>query len=458
MAFLVSTNHHILLIDTDRRTAYQVHSGRGLYYGLCLYENGLIAACRNAVQSRDESARMRERGSLLFFNDQLELIGEAQPPFPLRDVHGIACFDGLVWITCSFDNLVAIFDLEARTWRKWYPSGDPAARGRDVHHLNTIVKVADRLLLLAHNMGPSHILTYCYPSLELESVRQLGFCAHNIFFVEGSLATCSSNEGLLVSESGWRLRTGRFPRGLATAGGITLLGLSGHARHDERSTLDGVVRVFDGKWVFQADYVLPSVGMVLDALPIGLDSRTLSSEELAHNEARRELAPDRDGSARRTLCAHLDPWPYMRIYDRQYNPEDPGNLYLPGQPRFSQPGDDSESWPEWHAAESEHRWTAARDAGMIVVINPGEHQLEVQAFSQCDKPYTVEVCLNGSPLGQLRFSCDGEASETFALNGQVPGPARLSFRVPCLWQPASAIAGSLDRRSMGVAVRSVRIF
>lgn len=122
-------------------------------------------------------------------------ISELRPDeFPLRDVHGIACFNSKLWVSCSFDNLVAVFDTATRRWMKWYPSIDLAARDHDVNHFNTIVPDGERICILAHNNGPSHLLFYDRSSLELCSVLKLGQQAHDVFPVGAAVATCSSAE------------------------------------------------------------------------------------------------------------------------------------------------------------------------------------------------------------------------------------------------------------------------
>ena len=309
MLFLVSTSQHILLLNTDRRTVQRIHSGRGLYYGLCLHQGRIVAGCRNRLPLEDDSGRPLERGSLVFLNHRLEVEAEANSPFPLRDLHGIASMDGSIWVACSFDNLVAIYDPAAQSWVKWYPSPDPAERDRDVHHFNTIAKIRHHLVLLAHNWGLSQAHFYSYPSLVLESIRPLGVQAHNLFFVNDSLATCSSAEGVLLAESGWRLRTGGFPRGFASAQDLIVVGLSQNAVRRERSNLDAVVRIFDPNWRFIMDYVLCGVGMVLDLLPLNLDAANL---------------------------ANFDPWPHVQVHDREYDLEEPGSTY--GASRYVSPG------------------------------------------------------------------------------------------------------------------------
>jgi hypothetical protein len=94
---------------------------------------------------------------------------------------------------------------------------------------------------------------------------------------------------------------------------------------------------------------------------------------------------------------------------------------------------------------------------MTVIVNPGENFLAVEAMSGFPERYVVDVCLDGAPLGQMEFPAAGVVSATFAVRDRAPGLARLSFRVPRLWQPSGQIAGSTDSRSLGIAVCSVRL-
>jgi len=282
MEFLVSTSQHILLVDTYEQAVYLIHSGKGLYYGLCLHDSRVVAACRNRLPGADDGERMNERGSLLFFDEGLSIKTEVLAPFPLRDLHGIASLDYRVWVTCAFDNFVAIFDPATEDWQKWYP--DPLARDRDVHHFNTIAEFGGQVGLLAHNWGESQIFFFNYPSLDLDVVRPLGVQAHNIFWIDSCLATCSSAEGRLVAESGWEVRTGGFPRGFAAADGIQLVGISLNVPRESRNVADGLVRVFDINWQFQADYLLQGVGMILDILPVRTNARALGPKRWSRCE------------------------------------------------------------------------------------------------------------------------------------------------------------------------------
>jgi hypothetical protein len=199
------------------------------------------------------------------------------------------------------------------------------------------------------------------------------------------------------------------------------VGLSRNSVRDERSNLDAVIRVFDRDWGFLTDYVLHAVGMVLDILPLDFECATL---------------------------ANFDLWSDVQIHEGEYNSEDPGNIYVPGAGEVS---------GEWSAPEAGYSWSAAQDAGLEVIINPGERRVAIETLSNYPGPYTVEVRLDQLLLGKLEYSHPGRASATFTLNGRTPGPARLSFHVPWLWQPANQIPNSTDQRWLGIAVCSVRI-
>ena len=84
--FLVSTTHYLLAVDAETGSVSQVHSGKGLYFGLTESSEGLLyAACRNATEGpENEGVRAAERGTILVLNRDLEILGELCAPFPLR--------------------------------------------------------------------------------------------------------------------------------------------------------------------------------------------------------------------------------------------------------------------------------------------------------------------------------------------------------------------------------------
>jgi len=422
--FLLTTTHHVLAFD-GRDRFFRVHSGNGLYYGIAQDGPHLYIACRNQTQGPvDAAARAAESGSILILEAaSLHPIAEIRPAdFPLRDVHGIAHFDGKLWVTSSFDNLVAVFDTTARRWTKWYPSTDVAARDRDVSHFNTIACDGESVCILAHNNGPSHLLYYDRASLDLHSVRELGRQAHDIFPADGGVGTCSSAEGMLVASTGWRLRTGGFPRGVAYGGDAILVGLSQIAHRSVRGETSGFVRRFTPQWHYAADYVLPGVGMVLAILPVDLDLSAIAA------------------------CTPFD----AACFNGEYNTLEPGNVYRTGE------DGDTVFGPDWHMGEKTHRWTAAREARMTIVVNPGEKILTLTASSRFPGPYWTEVLLNGQNLGAIRWRQPGYTSSDFNLPPGVQGGGEIVFRVPHLWQP-SACLNTSDQRKLGVGIQELKL-
>jgi hypothetical protein len=354
------------------------------------------------------------------------VVGEIQPPFPMRDVHGIACFDDRLWVTCSFDNLVAIYDLKTGQWSRWFPAPSPADRGRDVHHFNTVCKIGSEICLIAHHFGPSELLFYDCSTLQLNSAISIGVESHNVFMFDDAVATCSSLDGWLVNVNGKRLRTGNFPRGIAITSSGNLLGLSVISERNARSSQSGILRWYTSDWRFRADCVLPRVGMVLDIL------------ELAERED--------DWHA-------LENWPDAEFIAGEYNHVAPGNQYAPNS-FLACVGKNA---LEWHGAEESFCWTAARRATLSILINPGENRLCIKVGSSFPLAYIVEIWLNETLLGVVRFSVPSIQKHDFHIPAGLTGPALLAFRTPHLWRPKDVIAGSSDERLIGVAVHSVAV-
>ena len=427
-SFLVSTTHHLLAVDPVRESIWRVHSGKGLYFGIACDPAGRIyAACRNTTLGHlDETVRSAERGSVLVLDSQLQVCEELEPPFPLRDVHGIAWFDHKLWVTCSYDNMIAVYDFDGHCWSRWYPAPDPHERGRDVHHINTVRLFGDQVWLVAHQFGASQLLVYDYPSLDLDSAIPLARMAHDVFTFRGMVATCSSADGYLVNRKGDKLRTGNFPRGVAVTDEGHLLGLSLHAPASERNSQYAVLRWYTREWQFRADFVLPSVGMVLDVM-------ALESEHYS--------------------CQLLEEWPFAEISRGEYNPVSGGFIYAPDRPVL---------WPkntgsDWHHPEKTHCWSAARNASIPIIVSPGETRIQIQLSSGCPSPYRAEVSLNGTFLGEIKFERPGIQLSEFRIDPSLHGERILTFRVPFLWKPSDRLPANLDERALGVAVHSIRL-
>lgn len=266
MDLLVTTSQSLLLLDTDTGCAVRLDGGRGLYYGLACDGEHLYVAARNRLVSSSVPSS-EERGEILVFDRALRQCGSLRAPFPLRDLHEIAWHDGKLWATASYDNMVAIYD--GRDWEQWYPLG-PQADG-DVNHFNSLLFEPDRVWVLAHNRGPSELLAFSLAERQLVQRLALGDCGHNIWREDGRLYTCSSAESRLLSEHGFVLDTGGFPRGVAGDARTRCIGVSTLIERKERDFTSGTVLVRERDWRPRHAIALRDEGLVLDllALPPG---------------------------------------------------------------------------------------------------------------------------------------------------------------------------------------------
>jgi hypothetical protein len=295
-----------------------------------------------------------------------------------------------------------------------------------VHHFNTVRKIGREICLTAHHFGPSELLFYDCATLQLNSTVWVGAQSHDVFFIDDALAVCSSRDGCLVNITGKRVRTGNFPRGIATTSEGNLLGISVHSGRAQRASQKGILRWYTPDWRFRADYVLPRVGMVLDIV------------ELAEQEHDWQAVED---------------WPDAEITSGEYNRAAPGNQYAPNS--FAACA--GKNALEWHAAEETHCWTAEKRATLSILINPGETRLRVKVGNSLPCPYFAEIWLDEALLGVARFSMPSIQEHEFRIPTGFAGPALLSFRVPHLWRPAEVSAGSNDERLLGLAVYGVTV-
>jgi hypothetical protein len=251
--------------------------------------------------------------------------------------------------------------------------------------------------------------------------------SHNIFSYQDAMAACSSGDGWLVNSRGRRLRTGNFPRGMATTPHGNLLGMSELGARATRARHSGMLRWYAPDWRFRTDYVLPRAGGVFDIL------------DVEHEEYEWDA---------------LEPWSHVEITPGEYNRVAPGNAYLPS----SFASCTTNAGLEWHEPEDTYCWTAARNAALDILINPGETRLWVEV-SAIPAPYSAEIWLGETHLATATFtSPNGQCQRhEFCIPAGCTGAATLSFRVPHLWKPAELLQGSTDERLLGLAVHAVGV-
>lgn len=262
--FLVATSRSILLVDPRAQSIKQAHVGDGLYYGIDIAADRIFVAARRRMVSSRVPVES-ERGTILVFDFDLKPMGEICADFPLRDIHQIRHFGDALYVTCSYDNMIAV--RERGAWRQWYPLGMPACEPRDINHFNTIEQVDGLVCIVAHNKGDSEILMFDRATHTLRRRLQLGVQAHNVWKQRDEWCTCSSAEGRLIGSRGFEVATGGFPRGVWIGADCAVVGISQLAERSERDFTSGELIVYDAGWNECYRMVFEGEGLILDVVP-----------------------------------------------------------------------------------------------------------------------------------------------------------------------------------------------
>ncbi len=263
MLTLLTTSQSFWLLDTDTGNAQLLSTGNGVYYGIAVHGDHIYVAARDRWVSSNVP-KEEERGFILVFDRDLRPCGTLRAPFPLRDLHQIAWHDGKLYATCSFDNLVALYD--GQRWEKWFPLNDK--RSGDTNHFNSFLFEEDRVLILAHNWGLSEAMAFSVIDRRLCERVQIGNGGHNLWREEGRLYSCSSSDGVILSDRSFRHQTGGFPRGVAFDSVSRCIGISEVNERAERSLSTGRVLVRRRDWTPIHEIILPGEGLVLDLLQL----------------------------------------------------------------------------------------------------------------------------------------------------------------------------------------------
>jgi len=269
-SLLVTTSFSFLRLDPETGDISPLHQGEGLYYGITRSPDQIFVAARRRLVS-SETPMDQEHGVILVFDPGLCHINTITAPFPLRDMHQIKWHRGLLWVTCSFDNMVAVFD--GKKWHRWYPLGEPKEAERDQNHFNSFLFENRLIWILAHNKGPSTLMAFDINTRRLIRQQDLGIQAHNLWRQQQEMLTCSSGNGRIVGEKGFCLETGGFPRGVACLNHRRYVGISELAERKDRDYTSGVIRVYNEAWELQKRFDLPKEGLILDIMPAAIFER-----------------------------------------------------------------------------------------------------------------------------------------------------------------------------------------
>ena len=262
---LITTSHSLILWRSNANRIEIINRGHGLYYGLTCSPETIFVAARNRLVS-SPVPRAEERGEILVYDKNLIFKESLKPNFPLRDMHQILWYEGLLWITCSFDNMVAIYNGDY--WETWFPLGRPDNEPFDINHFNSFFVKDEYLYILAHNNGSSELLKFSINNRELLARLPFGLQSHNIWVQGNEFFTCSSGESKIMSTNGFQLQTGGFPRGVAITNNNAYIGISKLAERKDRDFTDSMVLIYDKNWSYKKTIQLADEGLILDIMPV----------------------------------------------------------------------------------------------------------------------------------------------------------------------------------------------
>jgi hypothetical protein len=451
---LVTTSRSFLLLNPLNGEAKVIDSGRGLYYGIAFSKESIfVAARRNEDCFEYVDQRGEEEGVILVYDDRLRFTQELHAPFPLRDIHQIMFFDNRLWVTCAWDDMIAIHDCTG--WRQWRPFEDSDATGKDLHHLNSLWADEGSLYVLAHKHGPSEIWQFDHPSLRPLGKTVLGNHAHNIWRKNGDLFTCNSRFGTVESVRGFRLEVGGFTRGAVVTETFCAVGVSEIAGRGRRHahSVKGWIYLYEPGWSFSRAVELEGEGQILDVRVLGEDD--YCSPQGLFPCVKRSRSPVRHFR----VLAGADELPDLKNSPRLYR--------LDAFLDFRAGGNGMPYMDEsWSAPEPWGTWTCAREACLSLRIAPKPTEdlllsVFLQPFVNRANPcLTVTVSVNGESVGEWIF-LDG----TRLTEALMPIPfsclskletTHISFIMDAPKSP-SELGLSADTRKLGIGVVSLSL-
>lgn len=263
MSIIITTSRSVIELNADTLEHKKIHRNMGLYYGAFVNDGKLYVAARNRMVS-SKVDRANERGSILVFSKNRKVVDNIIAPFPLRDLHQVKWYRNKIWATCSYDNMLAIYD--GKDWQRWYPLGKPTVEPFDTNHFNSLYFEGALGYLLAHNMGKrkSEIFIFDIESLEILDKLELGMMSHNIWIENSDIYTCSSGEGKILSKNGQEINVGGFVRGYLEHKSKRYVGVSELATREKRDSTSGKIKVFDMNWRKINELTLAKEGLILD--------------------------------------------------------------------------------------------------------------------------------------------------------------------------------------------------
>ena len=284
MDLLIATYKYLIVYNFLKNKWFIIHENDGVYFGIAKYNDLIIVGKRNNASLLFEKTQQGEgllnsTATFLVLNHKLQVIDEIRPDFLIRDLHGIKIINNEMWATCTFDNIVAIYNFEKKIWKYWEPNIKENKlykidnslihkiknnRITGVNHFNTINFNKDCLNILAHNWGESELYFYNLESIKFIKKISLGHKSHNLWYKNDEVFSLSSGTGEIVSSKGFNLKIGGFLRGFGYSINNIYVGICEISKRQDRASSSFYIISFDKNFNKLKDYYFNELGDVTD--------------------------------------------------------------------------------------------------------------------------------------------------------------------------------------------------
>ena len=274
---ILTTTQALWIIDPDRAQAWLIDTGKGVYYGVTIYQGELFVAARQATYGSD---REPQNNIILRYDSELRLREILRPlVHPIRDVHQIATWDGVLYVTSTFDDLLFEFDIGSGQWSQWSPFDlDEPGLGKNRHHINSVQLTDDRITL-AGLKPQGWAASFDRISRSLIEKIDLGDGTHNVWWSNGIDSVCSSNEGAIATSDGRSVcvHDDAWLRGYCESRGRRFVGGSQTRMRSDRAFSDCVIFEIDRDSCVTRSLIIDGAGMLHDLRALD------SPDRIAHN-------------------------------------------------------------------------------------------------------------------------------------------------------------------------------
>lgn len=291
MPIFVSTSNGIFSIDPDNEKISHVLTRKhtsGLfgkkaksYFGVCSYPGNKVLAVSKELLGTPKSNKPTSDCILHLISSDYKEYRRLDSVYDVHDVHQIEYYDGLVFITDTGKNRVAVYDMVKHSMAGYLNIGK---RRYDINHVNA-VKVLNGVLHIGLNYAEpnSKILKIsinsladamrCPDILDIVDEMVVPGCYHTHDLVEcdGKLLVCSSADARLVDartgEQLWKYKS--WLRGIAVTEAHIWVGQSVHAKRRKRHSkkLPGFLHKLDrNTFEPQGTIIIQKAGQVNDMI------------------------------------------------------------------------------------------------------------------------------------------------------------------------------------------------